>query len=391
MAPTPSIDRPVPAGLRSDAAALATVAALLAPCGPGGGPRRRYAVLPRATQPRYILPGGRAHAAAVHIRPTGSRRDLAVRVVRPALALGASRLLQGVSVDDGVDGDPSLRRHLASVLRRPEIDLALALGRPRPNRKPVVQLVDDDGTTVAWAKIGVDELTDSLVAHEIDAIRAHDHVPPLVTPRLLADGSWKGHRYLVLADIGVIESAGDLDLTADAVRAIAGPPCEAPLAGSGWWTTLQERAARSDGAPLRRLLDHLAPLLARRRWVFGRWHGDLAPWNAAWGPSGLACWDWERSTGPVPLGIDLAHNRIQVAVLSGRESLGDGFDRFLTRDRAVLEALGYTDDEAALLGGAYLATLRARYLDDALLGPLGPGLAVAAAIDADPSIGGRIR
>jgi hypothetical protein len=238
---------------------------------------------------------------------------------------------------------------------------------------------------VAWAKLAVDALTDRLVDHEVDALRAHRAAPPLVTPELLADGTWRDHRYLVLADLDLSETAGDLDLTPDAVRAVAGPTTDEPAAGSRWWAGLRDRDPAVDA-----LLDHLTPALAGRTWAFGTWHGDLAPWNASWAGDRLVLWDWERSTAPVPLGIDLAHNRIQVAVLRDGRDLAAATGEVLARDRATLTALGYDDDEHVLVVAAYLATLRARYADDAALGSLGPGAALAEAIDADPTLGGRI-
>ena len=44
--------------------------------------------------------------------------------------------------------------------------MAVALGRPRVNRKPVLQLIDGDGTTVGFGKVGVDDHTDELVRRE---------------------------------------------------------------------------------------------------------------------------------------------------------------------------------------------------------------------------------
>lgn len=383
----------VDAVLRSDATALEAVRALLAPEG-GGGPVRRYAVLPRPDRPRYVVPVGRHHAGAAHIRPGAGRAQAATRaVLRPVLGLGAGRLLPGgLAVADGTDADPSLRRHLATALRRPDLDLAVALGGPRPNRKPVLQLIDGDGTTVAWAKVAVDALTDRLVAHETEALAAHRSAPPLVTPEVLASGTWRGHRYLVLAHLELAETAGDLDLTAEAVRAVAGPTADEDVATSRWWLALVDRAGRGDehGRALAALLGHLGPRLAGRRWPFGAWHGDLAPWNASWRGDRLVLWDWERSTSPVPLGIDLAHDRIQVAMLRDGRSLADGVDDVVRRDGATLAALGYDRDDRVLVVAAYLATLRARYADDAALGSLGPGARIAAAIDDDPTLGGRL-
>jgi hypothetical protein len=55
----------------------------------------------------------------------------------------------------------------------------------------------------------------------------------------------------------------------------------------------------------------LASRLAGTRWRFGAWHGDLTAWNAHPDPGGVAVWDWERASDPVPVGFDAAHAAFQ--------------------------------------------------------------------------------
>ncbi|WCO68556.1 hypothetical protein PO878_07420 [Iamia majanohamensis] len=372
------------AALRSDATALDAVAALLAPDGGPAGPTRRYAVLPSPSRPRYLVPtAGRAGAGA-HLRPGTGRRAAATRwAVRGALRLGAGRLLPGaVAVADGTPGAPGLRRHLGTLVGRDEVEVAIALGGPRPNRKPVLQVLASDGRTLAWAKLGVDDHTDALVAHEADAL-ARRPDPPVATPEVLASGTWQGHPLLVLAHMDLVETTGPLDLTVAALAAVAGPASRAPATGA-WWEALRARAAAGvdpDGAVAARL-DALGARLDGRTWPFGRWHGDLAPWNAAWDGDRLLVWDWERSEAPVPLGLDAVHNELQVALLRDGVALEEAVRAARRRVGPLLVGLGHDPDDVDLVVEAYLATLRVRYADDARLGPLGPGQPVAAALDA---------
>jgi hypothetical protein len=379
--------------LRSDATALAAVAALLGPDDPGGADRtaparRAYAVLPRRSRPRYLVPVDGRHARGAHIRPGAGTAQAATRLaLRTALRTGIGRVLPDrLLVDDGDPHHPGLRRHLATLLDRDDIDLAIALGAPRPNRKPVVQAIGADGVTVAWVKIGADPHTDELVAHEIDAIQAvAGRDPSVVTPPLLASGTWQGHPLLALGHIAMRESAAGLDLPPSAIRAIAGPTADSDVLDSAWWRAL-EAAPDADGA-VATLLAALRPDVAGRRWAFGRWHGDLAPWNATWEGDRLLAWDWERSHTPVPLGLDLFHNRVQVAVVRDGVGVPDALRAAAAAETETLVALGYAADDAPLLARAYAVTLRSRYASDALHGPLGPCAPIAAGIDADPTLG----
>lgn len=380
------------ASLRSDATALAALADLLGPT-VAAGPIRRYAVLPKASQPRYVVPVAGRPAGAAHFRPSGSgRRDvLTRRVLSPALRLGLGRLLPGgLHLADGTDADPSLRRHLAALLDRPDLELVVALGAPRPNRKPVLQAVDGDGTTVAWVKVGIDDHTDALVAHETVALTERRPSPPVVTPEVRASGLWHGHPFLALGHMVLEESAGDLTLTAEAARALAGETTVEPVLESRWWTELRgiDPALDAEGR-LAALLDAVEPELADRRWAFGAWHGDMAPWNATWMGDALVVWDWERSTAPVPLGLDLIHDRVQVAVLREGAELESACASALATERDTLLELGYEAEDLELVVSAYLITLRSRYLRDARHGSLGPGARIAEAIDLDPHLGRR--
>ncbi len=373
------------AALRSDDTALAAVAALLGPEDPAGRTERAYVVLPKRSRPRYLVPVGGRHARGAHIRPgTGGARQAVTRLaVRAALRAGAGRVLPDkVLVDDGDASAPGLRRHLAELLGRADLDLAIALGGPRPNRKPVVQAIGADGATVAWVKLGVDAHTDELVAHEATALQeVADRDPVLVTPPVLAVGTWQGHPLLALAHIEIEESMDDLVVPAAAVAAIAGETVDEDVVASCWWAGL-EAAPDPEGA-VARLLDDLRPAVEGRTWPFGRWHGDLAPWNAAWDGARLLAWDWERSTTPVPLGLDLIHNHVQVAVLRDGETVATALDGAAAAARPALVELGLRPDDAPLVARAYAATLRSRYATDALDGPLGPGAPIAAALDSD--------
>ena len=67
-------------------------------------------------------------------------------------------------------GGESLESMLSTALGR-RVHLSLYVSPPRAVRKPVLQLLDDDGRTVAFAKLGLGEFTSALVGDEATALR----------------------------------------------------------------------------------------------------------------------------------------------------------------------------------------------------------------------------
>ncbi len=84
--------------------------------------------------------------------------------------MGAGVLLPGTvqiaqDMPDSVGRRTSLVSHLSDELGQ-ELTAGIHLGPPRANRKPVLQLMDPSGATVAFAKVGVNRLTRERVRHE---------------------------------------------------------------------------------------------------------------------------------------------------------------------------------------------------------------------------------
>ena len=80
--------------------------------------------------------------------------------------LGVSGLLRGrayapfqdrITVEERAG---SLRSHLGDVFGEP-VDLSLGLGTARANRKPVLQVFDARGRSLAFVKIGVTPVTEA--------------------------------------------------------------------------------------------------------------------------------------------------------------------------------------------------------------------------------------
>ena len=59
-----------------------------------------------------------------------------------------------------------LTEHLREIFGRRDLELAVILGVPRLNRKPVLQVLASDGTVVGYVKAAWNDLTAALVRNE---------------------------------------------------------------------------------------------------------------------------------------------------------------------------------------------------------------------------------
>lgn len=346
---------------------------------PGSVPMDEYLVLPSRHRPRLLAPTGRRAAAAV-VRHHGEGRNASARLKAAVLALGLRAGLGTlvfrdrlqVNAPEGTTAD-TLLTHLATVLGR-DVVMGMHLGAPRANRKPVLQLVSRDGETFAYAKLGVDPLTDALVDREAAALTELASAVPSVVrvPALLHHDSWRGHRLLVQSSLPVWSRRRPMteERLAAAVRETAeiGGLSESGLVRSPFWADLNDRVEHLPAGPtvdrLRRLLGLLSPAAADVPIMVGASHGDWTPWNMACVDEGLLVWDWERFRHRVPLGFDLLHHRLQTRLVTRLENPEASARRLVQEGGALLRPLGVAPDAATVTTLLYLADLATRYLAD---------------------------
>ncbi|GAA1735164.1 hypothetical protein [Luedemannella helvata] len=361
-----------------------------------GGEAAEFLVIPDHRRPRLLVPADDRRIAAAAVRRYARPHSRLARLKRDAvvacLRTGASRLLlrSRVRVAAGTDTiETYLREACGAGLR-----LSVHIGPARANRKPVLQLLAPDGTTVGFAKLGVGPLTRDLVRRETEALTRLATLPlgEVEVPAVRHAGRWHGHEVLVQSALPVWRSraAWDPGRLARAMVAVAGAGgvADGDLATSPYWAGLRERLAalggQSDGAALRRAAHDLVDRAGATRLAYGQWHGDWAPWNMATLADRLLLWDWERFATGVPLGFDALHFALQ------RDLQATGFA--VTRAGATvrdcvdaapetLRPFGVTDRPTAHATALlYLVDLAARYLADrqaeagARLGALGTWL-----------------
>ncbi|THV28633.1 hypothetical protein [Glycomyces paridis] len=352
---------------------------------------RPYIVVPGRRKPRVLIPAAdrkvAAAALARYSRPAarGARlkRDAAVW----ALRLGLDRLLLPHRV--AVGGAEGIDDHLASVLGH-DVHLSIHIGPARANRKPVLQILDGDANTVAFAKLGVNALTRELVEAETAATRRLSELCDLKlvrVPRLVHSGEWNGHNLMVASA-----------LPAWAAPADAGPPrrlaamrefaacCgsnRSPLGESDYAARLRNRLkvlaerAEPDADTLQTAGTALLDRYAATEMRFGAWHGDWAPWNTRETAEAVYLWDLERFETGVPLGFDAAHYRLQDDIVSKGDDPTTAVLALVADAPAVLAPMGVAPSEAEPTALLYLVDLAARYMGDqaeragAALGALG--------------------
>jgi hypothetical protein len=258
-----------------------------------------------------------------------------------------------------------VRAHLPAA-----VSVGALLGPPRANAKPVLRIFDGDGRTIAFGKVGHNELAAALVRHEHRVLQdlqnaGFQHVEP---PRVLHCGSWQGLEVLLLgalAPSGRAAPSWELPLAAMHELAEHGEIVSVNVGESTYLQTLQQRVAKLPvSSPIH---DHLKNVTARGAHVqlsFGRWHGDWAPWNMGAGSSPVPLWDWERSQVDVPLGFDAVHFILQ-GEFRNRADAAVAVSALRGRSAAALTRWYRNREQVDATVLLYLCEILTRYLADA--------------------------
>lgn len=338
----------------------------------GRGTQQEYVLFPSASRPKLMVPAAPRRAGAqAMLRFSTSTRFKEMLVRRAAgvfLRTAPDRLLADRIVVSGT-GD-SIVDHLSRVFGR-RVEIAIGIGTVRANRKPVLEVFDDRGTALGFAKVGVDEISLADVQGEARNLAL---LRPLVSDHLempeLIDASWWADSF-VLVMSSLSPSWGRsrrqpyfpaAEMMAFARATSADGPAVVDLTDSKFWVGLRERAGADlpDGRSSERLLDAIR--IISERWgqvplELGGWHGDWTPWNMAWGRERLKLWDFERFDGQGLVGLDALHFGVNEAVHRGGPTPGTVLSG-VAHARSVAGLPAATFDPVA---AAYLASLSVRY------------------------------
>jgi hypothetical protein len=320
-----------------------------------------FVALPSAKHPHLLLPSSRVVAGRALQHYTDARRS-----IRAATAILGTGIRAGIPpvigdkvrvarpADDSSPAEPrrpSLKEYLAEVLERPDIEIAVRMGRHRPNRKPVLQVLSASGDVLAYAKVGWNSLTRSLIRNEAKVLTAFADGPQPQTfavPRLIHAGQCGDLDVLVLAAVSPLPVLGRAFFRNEVLiagREIASLESNTreELAASGWWRDMRARLERLRGSVRQsrfEVLHDLTGLIEERygeiQVMFGGWHGDWTCWNMGRRDYKLVVLDWERSGPRVPIGVDAAHFDFNMAVKLRRKPPLEAVARLLDGDGYLL-------------------------------------------------------
>lgn len=328
-------------------------------------------VVPSASAPRMLVPVGNRRAAArsmLRFSAGLTPRDTAQRLaVAGALNGGAGRLLRGRVRPGSRTG--SLLEHLSGLLGA-DVVASLSVGPARANRKPVLQVFDDAGRSLAFVKVGTSPTGAANVAAEASALHVLGQARfprVLALPTLIDDASWRD--YPVLAMTALPTSVRqrpsrqfvvpESEIAAFTAAFDAG---SAPLVEMPWWSRTTAAVDALPDGPSRDLLRAALARLAERSSAalpVGAWHGDWTPWNMARSQGRLQLWDFERFETGVPQGLDLFHYAANTVVRR------DGLS--VASVTSALDDLGASSGPHRLdpVAACYLVAIVLRYAEQA--------------------------
>lgn len=391
----PSTTASVPSRLASAVSPeLAHTLSLLAPrgrfvadvAGSGDYVVATFAVFPTLSRARLLLPVNSRGAAAGLLRLRGAwrqswRAHLAYELATWGLISGALQPLLRNRVrilsHDVRQGHAAeyLPQFLGSVLGQPAT-IGAALRQLDPHQSQVFYALSPEGTPLAFAKVGWNDHTQSLLAAEADVLRNWDRAPSHVVepPNLIYFGLWNGLALLVTAPLDVdlsVHSSRD-DPQVGAIRAIAesGRRSRERVGTSRYWHQTRLRVdevsthqSLGDQTLLASAYARLGASLFDRSLEFGAWHGDWLPWNFSPQRGRLLVWDWEYSSSMVPLGFDVLHFFYGVAFYALRTDVADAFRASRIRSRPFLSELGIPPHEADTVYALFVLETVLRRLD----------------------------
>jgi hypothetical protein len=321
--------------------------------GRGNGARLgEFILVPDAKRPRLLVPAADRRAAAAAVRryaePGSTRLRITLGLLSAALASGLGGLLmrdrvvisrtadadaadtgEGTDTGEGAgkaDGRADTIEHYLRGALGTDLVLSLHVGPARANRKPVLQLLTRDGATTGFAKLGINDLTRTLVRAEHESLLevSGAGLRHTTVPSVLHHGRWNDLEVLVQSPLPVWERRAPttpdrLAATLVEIAEIGGVRTE-PLRASAYWARLGARLDALDqgsaAGSLRSAYERIGERTSDADTLrFGAWHGDLTPWNMATLRDTICVWDWERFSRGVPLGFDAVHYAFQGAVV----------------------------------------------------------------------------
>lgn len=236
-------------------------------------------------------------------------------------------MLPKYSFDQGGDSatnrgiDRFLLQRLAAEFENEKVVFAISLGTPGVHRKPVIQIMNLQGTILGYAKIAGNEETKHLVENEADTLRMLStlKVSSFRFPRLLYSGQWNNSAICIQSSTNGKSIPAPREMT-PAYMAILRELAKVNLQSlnldeSHYWQEVLRRSERIQNPYYAHVVEQ--GILKINEWVganqiyFHFRHGDFAPWNMKQINQQIFVFDWEYASKEAPAGWDLFHFWIQ--------------------------------------------------------------------------------
>jgi len=347
---------------------------------------------PSSDEARVLIPATSQKASRTAVRRyhdgfTLARRVRSLAAETTMRSHGLARCLLGRNTVT-VEGRPTdgVLTSLAETLaeknpQMTELHVAVSLSGPKSNRKPVLQLIDQHGVCLGWAKIGWNDWTAGLLDNEARWLQARPDLP-LATPVLLENRTIGGQSVVVTSGAAAGRWPKRTPRRPDPALLLAvadlGTRTTAPLPDMPWWSSVKDVldvATSSEAAAIEQVVASTEGLV----FDVGCWHGDLTPWNVMTktipdSPPGLGrilvrskreiyqVIDWEFAADGAPLGFDLCHYHTQVASEMKRMATDQALDHSARLSPQGLAELGIDPHNQIAVYRLYLVELIRRTL-----------------------------
>jgi hypothetical protein len=279
-------------------------------------------------------------------------------------------------------GEHLLTAHLSQLFGRPDLQVAVLLGPPRLNRKPVLQVLTDEGQVVGYVKAAWNDLTSRLVANEAAVLGAFRARQPetFETASIVHHGTWRDLELLATTALPNT-SRPSPSLAFDPPMAVIAEIADlegraaSPLGASAYWSGIRDRLDRRRKMPsaapdsLAAIADHIEARYGNVELAFGTWHGDFTAWNMARLEQGTYVWDWERCA-PAPVGLDLLHFLFQSACRFEGRKPSEAVETCRERTPGLLASLHVIEGSESAMWSLYCLELLFRYDEARLAGAL---------------------
>lgn len=309
-----------------------------------------YVALPSKKNCRWIVPTNPALAEKAWdlYLPYSFAGKLFKNIMKLLSSKGLLSLLKSNKLNmkliNSTDESGKLKECIEEVFNRDDFALGISTGILGPFCKVTAMIMDSDGRTLGFAKIGKTSLAIKRIKNEANILRGLKFETlgtgsRVKAPECLYDGQINDAFILVQSPAPFEGRSGRSDFNEDYAEVlnafIKDTVVKKNFVESEFCKSLKNGIAKyslSFRDLLMNALNYLEETICDKEIMFSLSHGDFAPWNILWSGKKAFIFDWESACLETPAGFDLVHFLFQTGfLLKGLKS--KNFLNFLTNDK----------------------------------------------------------